>query len=170
MADDRRLAIVDPSGRLIVELGPLAGRTGVALVPAASAAAAALIPNLAGLLIAPLAAPELPPPRPDSLPRWIVGDGANPSRVAGAAAQAGAAGVLLTPVSPDALDAIAQPERATPEVDLARARGLIATSLVDLTGAGDAFAGLRILPGSAAAIATLPAGIPAAPTVGRHKG
>ena len=41
---------------------------------------------------------DLPPP-PGGPPRWVVGDGANAARVAGAAAQAGAAGVLLTPVS-----------------------------------------------------------------------
>jgi serine/threonine-protein kinase len=43
--------------------------------------------------------------------------------------------VLLTPVSPEALHAISVAEMVSPELDLARARGLIATSLVDLTGA-----------------------------------
>ena len=131
MAEDRRLAIVDPSGRLIADLAAAARRAGTELV---AAPPAAVPPDCAALLVAPLAAPELPPPAAGGPARWIVGDGANPSRVAGAAAQAGAAGVLLTPVAPEALAAIARPLHAAPELDLARARGLIATSLVDLTG------------------------------------
>nr|MDQ3301590.1 diguanylate cyclase [Myxococcota bacterium] len=47
----------------------------------------------------------------------------------------GASGVLLTPVSVAALDAVAHSDATSPDFDLARARGLIATSLVDLTGA-----------------------------------
>ena len=43
--------------------------------------------------------------------------------------------MLLTPVSAAALASIARSEPTSPELDLARARGLIATSLVDLTGA-----------------------------------
>ena len=138
MAEDRRLALVDPAGRLIAELASAAREANVVLVPAAPAE---VPPDCAALLVAPLAAPELGPAPADGPapaggpPRWIVGDGANPARIAGAAAQAGAEGVLLTPVAPEALDAIAQRERAAPEIDLARARSLIATSLVDLTGA-----------------------------------
>src|SRR5262249_17885915 len=64
--------------------------------------------------------------------------GANAARVAGAAASASATGVLLTPVSPDALVAISHAEphpQIGHDFDLARARGLVAISLVDLTGA-----------------------------------
>lgn len=43
--------------------------------------------------------------------------------------------MLLTPVSDEALIAIAHQEPTSHDFDLARARGLIATSLVDLTGA-----------------------------------
>ncbi|HWO20180.1 MAG TPA: diguanylate cyclase [Kofleriaceae bacterium] len=132
MADERRLAIVDPSGRLIADLGAAAGRVNVTL--AATPPAAAPPEGCAALLIAPLSAPELPPPAEGGPPRWIVGDGANPSRVAGAAAQASAAGVLLTPVAPASLEAIARAAPAAPEQDLVRARALIATSVIDLSG------------------------------------
>src|SRR5262245_55145258 len=93
------------------------------------------MPACDALLVAPLVAADLGPPAAGAPPRWIVGDGSNPARIAGGAAQAGAAGALLTPVSPAALAAIARAEPTAPELDLARARSLIATSLVDLTGA-----------------------------------
>ncbi|MBL0220477.1 MAG: diguanylate cyclase [Myxococcales bacterium] len=129
----KRLAVFDPSGRLIAELTPLADRAGVTLV---SITAADPDPgaNCAAILVAPMVAGELGPAPADGPPRWIVGDGGNAARVAGAAAQAGASGVMLTPASVDAIDAVAHTDPTSPDFDLARARGLIATSLVDLTG------------------------------------
>jgi len=87
------------------------------------------------LLVAPAVASDLGPPPDGSAPRWIVGDGTNAARVAGAAASASATGVLLTPVSPEALAALLTNDAVSADFDLARARGLVATSLVDLTGA-----------------------------------
>ncbi|MBA3396128.1 MAG: diguanylate cyclase [Deltaproteobacteria bacterium] len=128
----KRLAIFDPSGRLIADLAPLASQARVTLHVATATEMPA---GCAALLVAPLVAGDLGPAPADGAPRWIVGDGSNAARVAGAAAQAGASGVLLTPVSVAALDAVAHSDATSPDFDLARARGLIATSLVDLTGA-----------------------------------
>ncbi|MFN0249043.1 MAG: protein kinase domain-containing protein [Kofleriaceae bacterium] len=127
----KRLAVFDPSGRLIADLKPLAEACDVQLV---SVTAKDTPTNCAALLVAPLVAGDLGPAPANSPPRWIVGDGSNAARVAGAAAQAAASGVLLTPTSIEAIDAVAHSDPTSPEVDLARARGLIATSLVDLTG------------------------------------
>ncbi|MDX2093535.1 MAG: diguanylate cyclase [Kofleriaceae bacterium] len=128
-----RLAVFDPSGRLLAELAPVAEAADLELVGFVNATTK-LDASFAAVLVAPLVAPELAPLEPEGPPRWIVGDSGNAARLAGAAAQASAAGVLLAPISVEALLAITRPETATPEVDLARARGLIATSLVDLTG------------------------------------
>jgi len=129
----KRLAVFDPSGRLITELGPLAASANVTLV-AIKAADLDSAANCAAILVAPLVAGDLGPAPAEGPPRWIVGDGGNAARVAGAAAQAGASGVLLTPSSVEAIDAVAHSDPTSPDFDLARARGLIATSLVDLTG------------------------------------
>jgi diguanylate cyclase (GGDEF)-like protein len=132
---DNELAVVDPAGRLIAELQPLAtaARISLSLIKPSD-------PGLGykAILVAPAIAVDLGPASLAGPPRWIVGDGNHPARLAGAASQAGAAGVLLTPVSLEALDAIAHIAPTIAEFDLARARGLIATSLIDLTGsAGD---------------------------------
>ncbi|HEX2685503.1 MAG TPA: serine/threonine-protein kinase [Kofleriaceae bacterium] len=125
------LAVIDPSGRLIAGLRPLAAATRVSLhaispdAPTEGYAAILVTLPLAGKLgPAPVAGP----------PRWIVVDAAHAERLAETAAQAGAAGVLLTPVSAAALEAITNLAPTPVELDLARARGLIATSLVDATG------------------------------------
>jgi diguanylate cyclase (GGDEF)-like protein len=131
----KRLAVFDPSGRLLAELTPLAEQMRISLV---SVTAKDAIPaNVSAVLVAPLVAIDMGPSPVDGPPRWIVGDGSNAGRVAGAAAQAGASGVLLSPISERSLDAVAQTDPQSPDVDLARARGLIATSLIDLTGAAD---------------------------------
>jgi diguanylate cyclase (GGDEF)-like protein len=127
---DTQLAIVDPSGRLIGELSAGATAAGLALRSVAPGEPA---DGCAAVLVAPAIAGDLPPPAGGPL-RWIVGDGANAARLAGAASQAGAAGVILTPVAAPALWAIAELAPTPAEFDLARAHGLIATSLVDLTG------------------------------------
>jgi serine/threonine protein kinase len=128
---DQELAVVDPSGRLIAELQPLAAAAHVSLHAIRSDDATG---GYAAILVAPPLAGDLGPAPAGGPPRWIVGDAANAARLADAASQAGAAGVLFTPVSARALEAIAHVEPARAEMDLARARGLIATSLVDVTG------------------------------------
>jgi len=128
----KRLAVFDPSGRLIVDLEPLADQARVILKPATLDDTPA---GCAALLIAAAVAGDLPPAPAEGPPRWIVGDGANAARVAGAAAQAGASGVLLTPVSVEAIANVAHADSTSSDIDLARARALIATSLVNLTGA-----------------------------------
>ncbi len=127
----KRLAVFDPSGRLIADLKPLAEAADVQLISVTTKDSPA---GCAAMLVAPLVAGDLGPLSASSPPRWIVGDGSNAARVAGAAAQAGASGVLLTPTSVEAIDAVAHSDPTSPDFDLARARGLIATSLVDLTG------------------------------------
>lgn len=132
----KRLAIFDPSGRLRDEVEPLADEVGVQIV-VVDAAQASTITNVSAILIAPAVATELTP-APDGGPaRWVIGDGSNPARVAGAAAAAGASGVLLTPISLEAIDAVAHTDPLSLDFDLARARGLIATSLIDLTGSAE---------------------------------
>jgi diguanylate cyclase (GGDEF)-like protein len=126
---DKELAVVDPAGRLMAELQPLVAGSRIVLRPIKPRESASAC---VAVLVAPAIADELGP-AVASPPRWIVGDGSNAARLAGAASQAGAAGVLLTPVSLEALEAIAHVQPTIPEFDLARARGLISTSLVDLT-------------------------------------
>jgi len=128
----KRLAVFDPSGRLLTELTPLADRAGVSLQSVTADEIATV--DCVAILVAPMSAGDLGIAPADGPPRWIVGDGTNAARVAGAAAQAGASGVLLTPISAEAIEAVAHTEPVSPDFDLARARGLIATSLVDLTG------------------------------------
>jgi diguanylate cyclase (GGDEF)-like protein len=126
---DKQLAIIDPSGRLIAELQPLATRISLVAIKPGEATA-----GYTAILVAPAVAADLGPGPAAGPPRWIVGDGANAARLAGAASEARAAGVLFTPVSQAALAAIAHVAPPPPELDLVRARGLIATSLIDLTG------------------------------------
>ncbi|HEU4610623.1 MAG TPA: diguanylate cyclase, partial [Kofleriaceae bacterium] len=129
----KRLGVFDPSGRLVDDLADAADRANASLEPIAGPDTPT--DELAALLVAPAVASDLGPPPERAAPRWIVGDGANAARVAGAAASASATGVLLLPVSGDALVSITHTEPMSHDFDLARARGLIATSLVDLTGA-----------------------------------
>jgi diguanylate cyclase (GGDEF)-like protein len=129
----KRLGIFDPSRRLIQDLSDAADQADVELIEVGPEASQL---DLDAVLVPPAMAGDLgPAPEHSKVSRWVVGDAANAARVAGAAATAGAAGVLLTPVSAAALAAIARSEPTSAELDLARARGLIATSLVDLTGA-----------------------------------
>ncbi len=128
----KRIAVFDPSGRLLDELGSVAEEAEVILEPYN------LKDSLAGfhaLFVAPAVAADLGPAPADGPPRWIVGDGANAARIAGAAANAHASGVLLSPTSVEALVAIGHVDATSLDIDLARSRGLIATSLVNLTGA-----------------------------------
>src|SRR5262245_33744522 len=99
---DKRLAVVDPSGRLIGEIEALAVIARVELVSLRPGEPAT---GCAAVLVAPPVASDLEPMTPGSPPRWIVGDGSNAARLAGAASQASAAGVILTPVPLQALEA-----------------------------------------------------------------
>jgi diguanylate cyclase (GGDEF)-like protein len=128
----KRLGVFDPTGRLVEDLAAAAARSHADLE---SVRLDDPMEHLAGLLLPVAAASDLRPPSVGAPARWIVGEPAQAARIAGAAAGASAAGVLLAPVSPEALDAIAQHDPSSVEFELARARGLIATSLVDLTGA-----------------------------------
>jgi serine/threonine-protein kinase len=128
----KRLGVFDPSGRLIDDLAHAADRASCELVPVEATHPTT---NLAALLVAPGVAGDLGPVPDGGAPRWIIGEAASAARVAGAAASAYAQGVLLTPVAHEALTSIVHAEPSSPDFDLARARGLIATSLVDLTGA-----------------------------------
>ena len=125
-----QLAVVDPSGRLIAELEPQAAAAGLTLHRLRADEPAA---GYAAILVAPAMAADLAAPVAGGPPRWIVGDSANGARLAGAATQAAAAGALLAPVAVETLAAIAHSAPTLSEFDLARARGLIATSLVELT-------------------------------------
>jgi diguanylate cyclase (GGDEF)-like protein len=128
---DKQVAVIDPSGRLLAELQPLAATAKIAFVTVKPGEPVA---DCAAILVAPPVAGDLGPVTAGSPPRWIVGDGANAARLAGAASQAGAAGVVFTPLSLGALTALVHLEPTIPELDLVRARGLVATSLIDLTG------------------------------------
>ncbi len=129
----KRLAVFDPSGRLIADLAATAKDADVRLFPVTAKELATV--SCTAILVAPAMASELGPAPADGPPRWVVGDGSNAARVAGAAAQAGASGVLLSPISRVAIDAVVHIDSTSADFDLARARGLIATSLIDLTGA-----------------------------------
>ncbi|TMQ20983.1 MAG: hypothetical protein E6J90_15130 [Deltaproteobacteria bacterium] len=89
---DKQLAIVDPSGRLIGEIQALAA---IAHISLRMVRPGEPVTDCAAVLVAPALAADLGPPPPDSPPRWIVGDAAGAARLAGAASQAGAAGVIL---------------------------------------------------------------------------
>jgi diguanylate cyclase (GGDEF)-like protein len=128
----KRLGVFDPSGRLLEDLAPVVHRARAELEAYDPASG---IDGFAGILVPPSHATELGPLVDGGPPRWVVGDASSAARVAGAAASANATGVLISPVAAETLDAIAQVDATMPEIDLGRARGLIALSLVDLTGA-----------------------------------
>jgi diguanylate cyclase (GGDEF)-like protein len=129
----KRLGVFDPSGRLFHDLAAAADRANLALAAVDPPGDA----DVDAVLVAPALAAELGAAPDGAPPRWIVGDAGNAARVAGAAATAGAQGVLLGPLPPEALAAIVHPEPRSAELDLARARSLVALSLVDLTGAAN---------------------------------
>src|SRR5262245_58791879 len=132
MAGDR-LVILDPSGRSAEELCEAADRAGIVPVVVRDPDDADL--SNAGAYLIPVSAADLAPTLPSTVPRWLVGDGGASGKLASAALGAAAAGVLLAPVTPATLGAIlggATPHH--PEVDLARARSLIAASVLDAAG------------------------------------
>jgi serine/threonine protein kinase len=135
---DQALAVVDPSGRLIGELQPLAATARVSLHAVKPGEPTE---GYAAILVAAPFAGELGRTTAAGPPRWIVDDPANaalPEAASLAASLAGAAGVLFLPVAAEAIDAIvdaiADIEPSLAQRDLVRARGLIATSLVGVAG------------------------------------
>ncbi|MBK7071121.1 MAG: protein kinase [Myxococcales bacterium] len=127
-----RLVIFDPAGRL-GDVANLATRIGAA--PAVVGAAA----HLAGFGSAPVLVPSsaadaLAAVAPTGA-RWVLGEGDSAGKVASAAVKCGAVGVAMAPLSPEGLTLIcAPPPVALPEVELARARSLIAASVLDGKG------------------------------------
>ncbi|HVV87387.1 MAG TPA: protein kinase [Kofleriaceae bacterium] len=132
MAGDR-LVILDPSGRSAEELCEAADRAGIVPVVVRDPDDADL--SNTGAYLLPVSAAELAHALPSAIPRWLVGDGSASGKLASAAISAAAAGVILMPVLPATLAAVlAGANLHHPEVDLARARSLIAASVLDATG------------------------------------
>jgi len=124
--------ILDPAGRA-ADLISLATRIGATPVVVRSLDELeayrdlpVLVPSSAGALLGERAAVG---------PRWIYGEGESSGKVAGAAVACAASGVLLAPVSAESIALVcAAPLPSLPEVDLARARSLIAASVLDGNG------------------------------------
>ena len=132
MAGDR-LVILDPAGRSAEELCEAAARAGIVPVVVRDPDDADL--SNTGAYLLPVSAADLAHALPSTVPRWLVGDGASSGKLASAAIGAVAAGVILTPVSPATFGAILGAAALHhPEVELARARSLIAASVLDATG------------------------------------
>jgi serine/threonine-protein kinase len=128
-AKPARIALFDPARRLGRDLASIAQRAGVELVEVGKAAD--LPADVEAILVAPPVAAELGPAPTTGPPRWIVGDPGNAGRLAGAAASAQAAGVLLAPVTAEGLTVAASPDPASRDADAQRSRGLIAASVMD---------------------------------------
>ena len=125
-----RIALFDPSHRLAAEVAAAAARADVEVTVVMKADDPALLINHAAL-IAPAVAAELAPASADTAPRWIVGDIAAAPRLAGAAATAGAQGVIISPVSPEALRAAVGRDDERIDDDVRRARKLVAASVIE---------------------------------------
>jgi diguanylate cyclase (GGDEF)-like protein len=124
-----RIALFDPARRLARDLASAAKTAGVELVEVGKVAD--LPTDVDAILVAPAVAGELGPAPAEGPPRWIVGDSTNAGKLAGAAASAQAAGVLLAPVTAAGLSVAASPDPGSREADAARSRGLIAASVMD---------------------------------------
>jgi diguanylate cyclase (GGDEF)-like protein len=131
----RRIAVFDPSSRLLAEATRVAEKGRMEVVALSSPSDPLLSLAHAVLVAAPVAA-ELPPPGVIAPPRWVVGDAQNATRLAGAAVAAAAVGVLLSPLGPESLFTVLEGDRVSLDGDLARARALIATPLVDAADMG----------------------------------
>ncbi|MEZ4369076.1 MAG: diguanylate cyclase [Kofleriaceae bacterium] len=125
-----RVALFDPAQRLATDLAAAARRVGAELLELAGPNDPA-IATARVVLVAPASAAELGAASAATPPRWIVGDLGAAARMAGAAATSGAAGVMIQPVGPDALRAVLADDPSTPDIELARARSLVATSVVE---------------------------------------
>jgi diguanylate cyclase (GGDEF)-like protein len=131
----RRIAVFDPSGRLQAEAARVAEKGRMEVVALISPTDPMINQAHAVLVAAPVAG-ELPPPGVIAPPRWVVGDQANATRLAGAAVAAAAAGVLLSPLGPESLFTVLEGDKINLDSDLARARALIATPLMDISDLG----------------------------------
>lgn len=131
----RRIAVFDPSGRVVGEAMRVAERCRVEITTAHSPLDPVL-GQAGAVLIAAAVADDLPPAGVVGAPRWVVGEPQNATRLAGAAVAAGAAGVLLLPLGPESLLTAIEGDRLHPDNDLARARALIATPLVESSEIG----------------------------------
>jgi diguanylate cyclase (GGDEF)-like protein len=130
----KRVIVYDPARRLGADLAAAAEKAAIELIDCADATLLLAASQQAELIVLPPAAAS----DIDAaivIPRWIVGDAKDAARVAGAAATVGAMGVFLTPVVGDVFAAALSGEPTSNDVDLARARSLVAASLVDMTTA-----------------------------------
>ena len=129
----RRIALFDPARRLGRDLAPIAAAADVEVVEVAKADDPVLadVAEVDAILVAPAVASELGAPLPGAPPRWVIGDGGNAGKLAGAAASAQAAGVLLAPVTAEALEVALASDASNPTTDLARSRSLVAASVMD---------------------------------------
>lgn len=129
----QRLVILDPAGRTASEICAIAQRAGIAPVVVGDAGSIE-VPKAAAVLV-PAASAEAVASLPSSVPRWLYGDIESSARLASAAIACTAAGVVLLPTRPEVMQLlIAPPPPHMPEVDLARARSLIAASVLDGNG------------------------------------
>ena len=127
-----RLVIFDPAGRM-GDVASLATRIGAA--PAVVGAAAHLVGFGATPVLVPGAVADALAAVAPTGARWVLGEGDSAGKVAAAAVKCSAVGVVMAPLSPEALTLIcAPPPVALPEVELARARSLIAASVLDGKG------------------------------------
>ncbi len=129
----QRLVILDPAGRTASDLCAIASRAGIA--PVVTGDAASIDVPKAYAVLVPASSAEAVASLPSSVPRWLYGDVENSARLASAAIACTAAGVILLPTRPEVLQLlISPPPPRLPEVDLARARSLIAASVLDGNG------------------------------------
>jgi diguanylate cyclase (GGDEF)-like protein len=124
----RRVVILEPAGRLAGDLSQAARRVGLEPTVAAQPKPE-LLAGADLVLTAPGIAEALGPG--DVPRRWVFGAADAAPRLAGAAVACGAEGVLLAPIPPEALTAAISEDGLRVETDLARARSLVATTLVD---------------------------------------
>src|SRR5262249_36263488 len=111
----------------------VAARAGIAPVVVGDAGSVDLAQ--AAVVLVPPSAADAVAGMPPGVPRWIYGDGDASAKVASAAIACAAAGVLLLPVRPAVLTRVwGAPPAPIPEADLARARSLIAASVLDGSG------------------------------------
>lgn len=128
-----RAVIFDPAGRAATELCAIAARAGIQL-PVISDGAA-LDGHRPTLVLVPTTAVDAVAALGSSAPRWIFGDVDASAKLASGAIACAASGVLMLPARPESIQMLCgTPTPGLPEVDLARARSLIAASVLDGNG------------------------------------
>ena len=122
--------ILDPAGRTASDICAVAQRAGIAPVVVGDVAAID-VPKAAAVLL-PATSAEALSGLPSTVPRWLYGELDTSARLASAAIKCTATGVVLLPTRPEVMQhLVAPPPPHVPEVDLARARSLIASSVLD---------------------------------------